>query len=843
MKKGIKKLIILVLIFIAVIGMFIWMNREKREKIEYTVMSESSLPVVRLRYGEHLINELHGYRVKMDGKTVREGMYPLGEDCMIPVQICSPGKEVTAISYEVRSLDETHLIESKKNQGLVKESDGLYSAEIKLMDLLERDEEYQVMFTVFLADGTESYHYVRVSFEGKETVSGAVEFALEFSEKTFLDEPDAMLIAQLESNASADNSSFSYTDIYSSYSHVLWGELKPERTGETQITIHEIGRLVTSLVLSYEVTAVDEQGEDELYQVREFYCIRYVNEKYYLMTYERLAEEVFADGEEVIREDGSLELGVIEREELSMSIINQGTYTVFVKNGVLWCYDAKADVLGTLFAFDSANGKHDGGETAGIKVVRVGEQGDVDFIVYGYMESGFHEGQSGIAYYQYLAKEDALREVFFAGSDRSGERLREDVGRLCYLSQNGLFYLLYKDTVYAIDLEGGEYAQLISGLSRDQIAVDEEAGIMAWQEGEDRGGDRIVLYSLNTGESRVLEAPKGVRYRLIGFIGDDLIYGILCESDMEKHLVYSAMPPFYALEIISVTGEPVSRYEKQGMYLTNVEILTDRVKFDRRTINDGVWEDMGEDILFSRTEQEKEEESILKSSMSERKKRIYRLDLGLTEKTIVRYHCPKLLVKESHQLMLGTKAENPTPRYYSYSHGKLQGIYSSPAEAIISVNDALGVVLNDAQQVVWNRGNRGSSVNISMPMREPIEEPKLEDYLELYLQKLGAGADVDEEIATGMNVCDLLGKHTEKQILNLEGCTLDQMLFYLDARQPVLGFAGDDRAVLLVGYKELYGEKTLLVYSLETAQAKEYAFAEVEAWFEMSGNRFISVLP
>ena len=322
-----------------------------------------------------------------------------------------------------------------------------------------------------------------------------------------------------------------------------------------------------------------------------------------------------------------------------------------------------------------------------------------------------------------------------------------------------------------------------------------------------------------------------------------MIYGILRESDIKKHSVYSAMPPLYALEIVSVAGERVSRYEKPGMYLTNVEILADRVKFGRKGFNNGVWEDMGEDILFSRTAQEKEKESILKSSMSERKKRIYRLDLGLTEKTIVRYHCPKLFVKENYKLMLGTKEENPATRYYAYSYGKLQGIYGSPAEAIAAVNDALGVVLNDVQQVVWNRGNRGNSAQISMPMSEPVAAPGLKDYLELYLQKLGAGADVDEEIAVGMNVCELLQKYTGKQVLDLEGCTLEQMLFYLDARQPVLGFAGDDRAVLLVGYKELYGDKTLLVYSPEIAQTKEYTFEEVEAWFETSGNRFISVLP
>ncbi len=840
MRKGIKKLIILALIFIAVIGIFIWMNREEESKKTYTVMSQASLPVIRLRYQDHLINELRGYSAKMDGKTIRDNLYPLGEDCEIPIQIISPNAKVTAIGYEVRSLDGTHLIEEKRTEAVKKESDDVYSVEIRLMDLLERDEEYQVIFTVFLENGTQSYHYTRVSFDGRETIQGAVEFALDFSEKTFLDEPDEVLIAQLESSATADISSYGYTDIYSSYSHVLWGELKPKKAGETRITIHEIDRLVTSLVLEYEVKAFDENGEEERYQVREFYCIRYVNGKYYLMTYERLAKELFADGEEVILEDGSLELGIIGREELSMPIIRQGNYTVFVKDGTLWCYDAKGDVLGTLFAFDQGTAKRDDGEDADIRVVRVGDQGDVEFIVYGYMSSGAHEGQTGIAYYRYLAKEDALEEVFFAISDRSGEQVCEEVGPLSYLSESGLFYLLYGDTVYAIDLEGGEYAELISGVREDSLAVYEKNGIFAWQESGNE--EQIVIYSLNKGESRTLTAPEGERYRLIGFIDGDLLYGLFRESDMLKHSVYSTMPPLYALEIVSAEGEKVSRYEKNGMYLTNVEILSDRVRFERRSLNDGVWVDMGEDILFSRKEDEKED-SVLKSSVSERKKQVYRLDLGLTEKTIIRYHCPKLTVKESYRLILRDASQDCADRYYGYSYGKLQGIYDSAAEAIAVVDDALGVVLNEVQQTVWNRGNRGSSVQISLAMREPIADAGLRDYLEIYLQKLGSTADFEKDLAAGMNVLELLQKYSDKVLLDLEGCGLDHMLFYLDAKQPVLGFAGDNRPVLLVGYEELYGEITLLVYSFETVRAEEYAYDEVREWFETSGNRFISTLP
>lgn len=843
MGKWMRKLIVLVLIFIAVIGVFILTNREGEQMKTYTVMGEASLPVMRLCYEDWILNELRGYRVKVDSGSVRDNLYPLGEDCLIPVRFEIVDHEVTAIGYEVRNLETKHLIEENRTEQIIRVSEGVYSAEIQLMDLLERDEEYQVIFTLQLADGTESYYYTRVSFAGNETIRGAIEFACDFSEKTFLDDPDEVLIAQLESNASADNSSFGYTDIYSSYSHVLWEGLKPKKTGETMITIHEIGRLVTSLVLEYEVAAQDETGKTEQYLVREFYCIRYVNGKYYLMTYERLAEQVFAEGEEQINEDGSLQLGIVDREELAMQIVQQGNYTTFVRGGSLWCYDAKADVLGTLFVFDPGRRSGYHSEEHEIRVVRVEESGDVEFIVYGYMGSGVHEGQTGVCYYRYLAEADALEEVFYLTSDRSGAQVCEEVGRLCYLSENGLFYLLYGDTVYAIDLEGGEYATLVTDMSGETLAVDEENGIIAWQEDGDKGSDEITIYYLNRGEKKVLTASEGEGFRLIGFINGDLLYGLIRENDKKGNYTYSRTVPMYALEIVSVAGELVGRYEKGGIYLTNVEILPDRVRFDRRSLNDGVWEDVGVDTLFSSEEKEEEEDSVLKSSVSTRQKLIYRLDLGLTENTIFRYHCPKILEKESCILAPDMTGGQQAERYYAYSYGKLQGIFDVVADAVACVDDALGVVLNEGQHMIWNRGNRASSATISMSKREPMEQPGLADYLEAYLQKLGDSADCDQDVNAGENIVGILQKYSDETVLDLEGCTLEQILYYLDQKEPVLGITDDNRPVILVGYEELYGDITVLVYSLESAGVEEYAYDQVREWFEISGNRFISVLP
>ena len=836
-----RKLIILALIFIAAIGIFILTTREEEKKTSYTVMSGASLPVLELCYEDWIINELYGYTVKMDGASMRETLYPLGEDCMLPLRIRTKGAEVESVSYEVRSMETLRLIENNSTEEIVREEQNLYTSRIKLMDLLNRDEEYLITFTLTMADQTEVYYYTKVNFAGSETIRGAIEFACDFSEKTFWDEPDDMLIAQLESNASADISNLGYTDIYSSHSHVLWGNLNPKKVGETKITIHEIGRLVTSLVMEYEIEAQDEDEKKERYHVREFYCVRYVNGKYYLMTYERLAEQSHVPGEEVITEDGSLELGVISGAELPLQIEHQGDYTAFVLDGNLWCYDADTDVLGTLFTFNTdwqgySSRRHD------LRIVRMEENGDVEFVVYGYMGGGSHEGETGICFYRYLAEKDALEEVFYVSSDHSGEQVRQEVGKLSYMSDNGLFYLLYGETVYAIDLDGGEYVELVSHLSADELVIDEKNGIVAWQEQKENGNSEIIIYYLNQGESRVLTAPEGEQYRLFGFIREDLLYGVIRETDRQLTQVYSSEAPVYALEIVNTQGERKSRYEQNDVYLDDVEILADRVCFGRKTVENGVWKRLSDDTLFSSVSNEVIGDSVLESSVSDRQKRIYRLALSMTEKTIIRNNCPKLLDKECLWLNLGVNDEGEE-HYYAYSFGKLQGIFDELSEAIKCVDKPLGVVINDSHQIVWNRGNRGNRVLISMAQKEPIAAPGLADYLELYLRKLGVETDCDAEVFSGENALHILKNHSDKSFLNLEGCTLSQILYYLDGGRAVLGFADNNQPVLLVGYEELYGEITLYVYSPKTAQEEEYDFDEVEGWFETSGNRFISVLP
>jgi len=844
MGKAIKKLIILILIFIAAVAVIVWINREDEAQKEYTVMGEAGLPVIGMVYGDLVINELHGYTEELEIGAIRETIYPLGEERLIPIEIQTVGREITKVGYEVRSLDGSHLIERNETADITEVDKEVLSAEITLMDLMETGEEYQVIFVLYEGKTPLARYYTRVRTEAKTTVAGAVEFALAFSDKTFLEDPDEMIIAQLESKPSADNSSLGYTDIYSSYSHVLWGELSPIKSSGVMVRIHEFDRLMTALELSYSITAQGEEGRTETYDVNEYYSVRFVNGKYYLMTYEREVDQDFG-GEDLITEIGQLELGIVSEDTLPVQSIREGKRIAFVQQNELRCYDGVKNELRTLFTFSGSEtdicseyGEHR------IRIVEMSENGDVEFLVYGYMNRGPHEGDTGICFYRYLAAEDALEEIFYISSQLNYERIHAEMGKLSYMNESGLFYLMYEGSVYAIDIEGGEYVKLAQGLRPENLATDAKNGVVAWQESDEVGvGTAIVIYHLDTGESRRLEAPEGELIEMKGFIRGDLLYGLVRRQEWEDTRHYSTASPVYALEIISVDGTVVSRYEQAGVYLTDVEIMEDRVCFGRQRRTGDIWEALEDDVLFCREENAQEGDSIVETAFSERRKLVYALDLGLNGDTLIVRNCPKMSAKSGTQLALDSKDEVKGERYFAYNNGRLEGIFYTVAGAIDCVEPAMGVVVDDSQRMIWNRGNRETAAKIALPITVPMENPESKDYLELFLHCLGAShIDLSDRTA-GESMIQILQRNSEQTLLDLEGASLSQILYYLDGGVPILGIDSNNEMVLFVGYYEAYGETTLLYYELRTAEVSEVLLETASAWFLASGNRFVSVIP
>ena len=74
------------------------------------------------------------------------------------------------------------------------------------------------------------------------------------------------------------------------------------------------------------------------------------------------------------------------------------------------------------------------------------------------------------------------------------------------------------------------------------------------------------------------------------------------------------------------------------------------------------------------------------------------------------------------------------------------------------------------------------------------------------------------------------------QVLNLKGCSLDAILYYVNMDIPVLATLQDGNAVLIVGFNEL----NIVVMDPLTGTVYKKGMNDSTQWLEENGNNFIT---
>ena len=86
----------------------------------------------------------------------------------------------------------------------------------------------------------------------------------------------------------------------------------------------------------------------------------------------------------------------------------------FVQEGELWSYNRSANKTTQIFSFRGGDlDERENLQEHGVKIVRVEESGDIDFVVYGYMNRDVHVRRSGDRGYHYGADLNQVEEELF----------------------------------------------------------------------------------------------------------------------------------------------------------------------------------------------------------------------------------------------------------------------------------------------------------------------------------------------------------------------------------------------------------------------------------------------
>jgi len=195
----------------------------------------------------------------MQGSYVRDTIAPISEDGGLSISIKKNKTEIKTVSYEVRSIDSTRLVEETE-AGNKKTENGYIKADLQIKDLLDEGTEYLLNIILETDNEEKIYYYTRIIRKEKLHEGEKLDFIKDFHEKTFNKETARDIVKYLEPKASTSNASFQKVTINSKFDMVTWGSLAPEKVTEPVPAITEIDSSTASVVLSYFVSCLNDSG-------------------------------------------------------------------------------------------------------------------------------------------------------------------------------------------------------------------------------------------------------------------------------------------------------------------------------------------------------------------------------------------------------------------------------------------------------------------------------------------------------------------------------------------------------------------------------------------------------
>ena len=840
MKKGLIKAGVLVVVFFAALIGFSLMTNQTNKDLT-TDMANATLPMIDLYTGTQKINELHGYTVQMDASYMRDTITPVGTDMKVPATIQTFGTDVDAISYKIRSMDGKDLIAEAAITDYT-ENGGLISMQIPIQNLIKEGQEYNLILELKHKDKT-YYYYTRILKSEDANVEPCVEFAQNFHEMTFDEEKSGGLSTYMEPDASADNSTLNRVTINSTLSQVTWNQFKGVPLSEPAVAVREIQGSYNVVTLSYVMTSTGDNGELEYYNVEEYYRIRYTASRIYLLNFERTMNQIFR-GENDSFYDNSIQLG-IRSGNIAYQSNENGSVVCFVQEGELWSYDENNDRLYQVFSFRGFEGIDDreNYDEHDIKIIDVDEAGSINFAVYGYMNRGEHEGEVGIGIYHFDSVANTVEEEAFLPSTQSYQVMKSNIGQLIYENEDNELFIMMEGTVYKIDLSTRETKQVVSGLSEDSYAVSDTNEFFAYIDGTDtNAATRVHVLDFSDGSDYTIDAGDGQYIRPLGFMQGDFIYGLARADQVMPDAAGTITFPMYRICIVDIgegSHEVLKEYQKDGYFVSGVQLSDYTIYLDRLTYNGMAYVQADPDTIMNREGDVKKPVEIHETN-TEQKETQYQLKLEEEmSDTSPKLLTPKQIVLEENR-NISIELPKQGEKYYVYSGGEVcLATYSLP-EAIGKANETMGVVIGDGQKYIWKRARKTNCPSLHVTIGDSdAAGSSIAQCISALLQSKVINLSVQELLNSGDTPKQVLEDSMQDcRILDLGGCSVEELLYYVSNGTPVFAMVNQSDAVLIVGYDA----NNIVYYDPAAGKNVSKPLEEAQAMFSEAGDTFLTYI-
>ena len=814
---------VLAVIFVVAVAVFSFLTNKGNDSMTAD-MSSATLPQVSFAYNGYNLNVLPGYVEEMEITSMRDTITPVTNG-KLTVNISDYGNEIKSLDYQVYTLDG----KKQLKEGVVKKTGESVDLDLEKPDSGKSDdsddssedvmsEERVLKLTLMKSDGSLVYYYTRIRGAKDTGVLKCLDYTNKFHESALAKDDDGTISGALETGSDGDDSTFQHVNINSGYNQVTWGKLKPELTNGMRWNVKEITENYTSVELEYQVNCKGEENDTDLYNVKEFFRVRYASDSQetYLLNYDRVMDQVFDPTKQVLSEKGIL-LG-INSSDVQYRVNKNGTIVSFVAADELWTYNKKTDEMSKVFSFADAeksdirnlNPKHE------IKILDIDKTGNTTFAVYGYMNRGEHEGEVGVAIYYFDISKNSVDERVFISSQKSYENVDQELGKLVYYNINeNTLYAMVNGALYDYNVTFDDKKAIVENLEDGQYVVSSDSSLVAYQSNGDlNNATEIAVMDLSNEKTQTAKCESDECIRPLGFIKTDFVYGVAKTADIGKSASGESIVPMYKVEIMNKGGEIVKTYSVDGSYILGATFEDNMITLDRATKNGDTYVSSSSDYITN-NEEKKESNISLESYVTDLKETQIRLTYndGIADKN------PKVLnpkqVLFENPVTVSFDDEVSGDKYYVYAYGTLQGIYDKAGTAIVQADKYSGVVVSADQQYVWERGNRDLVYSID----SDAENLK----------------DLRNRLKSGEAPVDAISAMNNKKCLDLTGCTAEELLYVINQGNPVVAMLDSNSSVILIGYTD----SDVTYMDVSSGETAELTYDELNEKTKGSGHTYV----
>lgn len=834
MKRFIFKALTFLIVFVsALLIISKIMNRDNNSMTKE--MAPPSLPIVRMQTGEQTYNELHGMVGETDVTFQRDTITVLGANRELDFLVELFDSHISKIVLEVRNCDGSRLIENTEIQDyqLVKHTIQIHTS---VKDLIEPDTEYALIVVITDENDREIRYHTRMIWSEKLFATEKLSFVKEFHEKTF--DPLAIndLVKYMESNSKGNNTTLHKVDIHSSLAQLGWGELDIKPIGEPVLNLKDINGETASVQLQ-RIVSTGSGKERVYYFVEEVYRIRYTTDRVYLLDFDRTMTQI-PNVRSDIYGNNTIYLGIVA-EDIPLMESEDGNVVVFQVANRLCNYNLTTNKLTIIFSFyDNENGdarsmylQH------GIQILDVNEGGNVQFAVYGYMNRGRHEGEVGIQLYSYDSSKNTIEESVYIPYDKTFEILDSEIQNLLYWNREGMMYLYLNHTIYAVDTISQRVNKLAVMENDESVNISDNHKIATWHE-----EDNLKLMNLGLQKQVTINAEEGERLFALGFMEEDLIYGVARDEDIAMDSSGRVLVPMYKVCICDSSGSILKKYEQENIYITNCEVTGNQITLERiEKKANGDYIEIGQEHIMNNAKLEEGKNKLTVAAIDVYE-RVVQIEVRSTIDTRnLQVLTPKEVVFEGVR-NTELEWEQFEAGFYVFDRHGVAGVFMNPAEAFRLAYENSGVVMDESGSIIWIKGNRVAKNQImAIKEQQPAKDKSsLAVCLDVLLKYKGVTVNTEELLEGGKSAFRIMEENlTGNRVMDLTGCNLDTMLYFTNQDIPVVAILEGGEAVLIVGFNQY----NIVILEPETGKLVKKGINDSTQWFEKNGNRFLTYYP